>query len=180
MLGGQGSRRRLARGACACHGRAAHPSSGRCLGPNTGCTSSQYGVAEESYTGESRGQHVAARSRRARDALGAQRRRPSLVLFRLSLFEIVKLQKLSTNLKISKNKSCRGAIDLQLSQRASYVLINGLSGNVGRSCSFSRAQVTVKAQSTRFLANLHSKLECPPITKNVFPEITNNFRVGRF
>jgi hypothetical protein len=67
MLGGQGSRRRLARGACTCHGRAAHPSSGRCLGPNTGCTNSQYGVAEESYTGESRGQHVAARSRCARD-----------------------------------------------------------------------------------------------------------------
>jgi hypothetical protein len=28
-------------------------------------------------------------------------------------------------LKISKNKSCRGVIDLQLSQRVSYVLING-------------------------------------------------------
>jgi hypothetical protein len=30
------------------------------------------------------------------------------------------------------------------------------------------------------LANLHSKLECPPITKIVFPEMTNNFCIGRF
>jgi hypothetical protein len=50
---------------------------------------------------------------------------------------------MSTYLKISKNKSCRGAIDLQLSQGATYVLINGLPGNVGRSCSFSTARVTV-------------------------------------
>jgi hypothetical protein len=72
-----------------------------------------------------------------------RRRRPSPVLFRLSLFEIAKLQKSSTNLKISKNKGCRGAIDLQLSQRATYVLINSLSGNVGRSWQNSRPQVTV-------------------------------------
>jgi hypothetical protein len=50
---------------------------------------------------------------------------------------------MSTNLKISKKQSCRGAIDLQLSQRATYVLINGLPGNVDRSCSFSTARVTV-------------------------------------
>jgi hypothetical protein len=54
-----------------------------------------------------------------------------------------KLQKVSTNLKISKNKSCRGAIDLQLSQRATYVLINGLSENVGRIWQKSQPQVTV-------------------------------------
>jgi hypothetical protein len=71
----------------------------------------------------------------------ALRHRP--FLFRGPAFEITKLQKLSTNLKISKNKSCKGAIDLQLSQRVSYVLINGLSGNVGRSCLFSTALVTV-------------------------------------
>jgi hypothetical protein len=35
-------------------------------------------------------------------------------------------------------------------------------------------------RSTRFLANLHSKFECPPITKNVFLEITKNFYIGRF
>jgi hypothetical protein len=83
-------------------------------------------------------------ARRARDAAWElRRRRVSPVLFRLSLFEIAKLQKLSTNMKISKKKSCRGAIDLQFSQRATYVLINGLPGNVGRSCSFSTAWVTV-------------------------------------
>jgi hypothetical protein len=113
-------------------------------------------------------------------ALAWRRHRPFQVLFRLSLFEIAKLQKSSTNSKISKNKSCRGAIDLQLSQRATYVLINGLSRNIGRSWKNSRPQLTVTACSTQFLANLHSKLEWPPITKNVFPEITNNFRIGRF
>jgi hypothetical protein len=62
---------------------------------------------------------------------------------RLAFFQIAKLQKVPTKLKISKKQSCRWAIDLQLSQRATYLLINGLSGNVGRSCSFSTARVTV-------------------------------------
>jgi hypothetical protein len=79
---------------------------------------------------------------RARDA--AQRRwRSGLFSFRLAGFKDVKLDFLEYNLKISKNKSCRGDIDLQLSQRATYVLINGLSVNVERSCSFSTARVTV-------------------------------------
>jgi hypothetical protein len=33
--------------------------------------------------------------------------------------------------------------------------------------------------STQFLANLHSKFECPPIMKIVFTEITKNFYIGR-
>jgi hypothetical protein len=45
-------------------------------------------------------------------------------LFRSAFIKIAELQILECNLKISKNKSCRGAIELQLSQRASYVLIN--------------------------------------------------------
>jgi hypothetical protein len=53
------------------------------------------------------------------------------------------LQKSSTNFKISQKQSCRGAIDLQLSQRATYVLINGLPGNADRSCRFSTARFTV-------------------------------------
>jgi hypothetical protein len=83
------------------------------------------------------------RGRRTRNARARtrarRRRRPAQVLFRLGLFEIAKLQKSSSNSKISKKKICRGAIDLQLSQRVTYVLINGLPGNVGRSCSFSTA-----------------------------------------
>jgi hypothetical protein len=51
--------------------------------------------------------------------------------FRNSVFEYTKLQKVSTNFQIARNKSCRGAIDLQLSQRVSYVLINRF---VGKSC----------------------------------------------
>jgi hypothetical protein len=68
-----------------------------------------------------------ARSRACR------RRRRVPVLFHLRRFENAKLPKVATKLKITKNKSCRGDIDLQLSQRVTYVLINGLSGNVGRS-----------------------------------------------
>jgi hypothetical protein len=76
---------------------------------------------------------------------GRLRRRSASVpiLIGFALFEKAKLQKVSTNLKISKKQSCRGAIDLQLSQRATYVLINLLPGNVGQSCSFSTARVTV-------------------------------------
>jgi hypothetical protein len=33
--------------------------------------------------------------------------------------------------------------------------------------------------SNLFLANLHSKFECQPITKNVFPVKLNNFYIGR-
>jgi hypothetical protein len=79
---------------------------------------------------------------RACDA--ARRRRCSdRFSFHLAQFKNMNLQFLEYNLKISKNKSCRGAIDIQLSQRVTCVLINGLSGNVGRSCSFSTARVTV-------------------------------------
>jgi hypothetical protein len=84
-----------------------------------------------------------ARPQRAHDALGAATASATPLLFHLSVFAKAKLEKVTTNLKISKNKSCRGTIDLQLSQRASYVLINHLSGNVGRSCRFSTAWVTV-------------------------------------
>jgi hypothetical protein len=113
------------------------------------------------------------------DALSARLRRWRPILFRLTGFENTKLQKVPTKLKFSKNKSCSGAIDLQLSQRATYVLMNGLFGNVGRSWQNSRPSLLFTTRLTRFLANLHSKLECPPITKNVFLEITKNFRIGR-
>jgi hypothetical protein len=49
------------------------------------------------------------------------------ILFRDTDFEITELQKVLTHLKISKNKSCRGTIDLQLLQREAYVLINGFA-----------------------------------------------------
>jgi hypothetical protein len=91
-------------------------------------------------------------------ALARRRRRPSQVLFRLSLFEIAKLEKVTTNLKISKNKSCRGTIDLQLSQKASYVLINHLSGNVGRSCRFSMARFTVHSAFNSIFGQLALKI----------------------
>jgi hypothetical protein len=94
-----------------------------------------------------RGARGSTRGQKKKEALTCtrtlhpRRRRP--FQFREPAFEITKLQKVSTNLKISKNKSCRGPIDLQLSQRASYVLINGFVGKSRRSCSFSTARVTV-------------------------------------
>jgi hypothetical protein len=54
--------------------------------------------------------------------------RPTLFSFHLPGFKNPKLQKVPTKLKFSKNRSCRETIDLQLSQRASYVLINGFVG----------------------------------------------------
>jgi hypothetical protein len=86
-----------------------------------------------------RGRHGQTARARRRGVTDARR----LFQFREPVFKFSKLQKVSTNLKISKNKSCRGAIDLQLSQRETYVLINGFSGNVGQSCSFSTARITV-------------------------------------
>jgi hypothetical protein len=96
------------------------------------------------YTGAMQGRHVANAVRGVRTTLwsATQRRRRLKSISRFS-FRNYKTPKVSTNLKISKNKSYRGAIDLQLSQRATYVLINGLSGNVGRSWQNSRPQVTV-------------------------------------
>jgi hypothetical protein len=90
----------------------------------------------------------ACTARGRRDSEGPARARvqqcdDTSILFRDTDFKITKLPKVSTHLKFSKNKSCRGVIDLQLSQRATYVLINRLSGNVGRSCRFSTARVTV-------------------------------------
>jgi hypothetical protein len=82
-----------------------------------------------------------ARPQRAHDVQGAATASAALLLFHLSVFTNAKLEKVTTNLKISKNKSFRGAIDLQLSQRATYVLINRLPGNVGRSWQKSRPQV---------------------------------------
>jgi hypothetical protein len=133
-----------------------------------------------SYAGGSQVVHVAGTARTRLRALGAAIVALPLLVFHVHAFEYSKLQKVITKSKISKNKSCRRAIDLQLSQRASYVLIDGFVENRDEVAVFPRLGLLFTAQSTRFFANLHSKLECPPITKNVFPEITNNFRIGRF
>jgi hypothetical protein len=77
------------------------------------------------------------------NALGAATTSAAPLLFHLSVFAKAKLKKVTTNLKISKIKSCRGTIDLELSLRATYVLINGLPRNVDRSCSFSTARFTI-------------------------------------
>jgi hypothetical protein len=45
---------------------------------------------------------------------------------------------------------------------------------------FPRFGLLFISASNLFLANLHSKFECPPITKNVFPEVTKNFCIVRF
>jgi hypothetical protein len=45
----------------------------------------------------------------------------------------LKLQKFELSFKIFKNESCRLKYELQVLQRATYVLSNGLAGNVYRS-----------------------------------------------
>jgi hypothetical protein len=61
----------------------------------------------------------------------------------LAPFNSMKLKNLEYKLKFSKNKSCRGTIKLQPLQRVTYVLINRLPGNAGRSWQKSQPQVTV-------------------------------------
>jgi hypothetical protein len=96
------------------------------------------------YTGATRGQHVANAVRvRARHSGARHSDVGDSNQFRDSVFEFTKLQKVPTNFKISKNKSCRGALDLQLSQRASYVLINRFVGNRVEVAVFSTSRVTV-------------------------------------
>jgi hypothetical protein len=70
------------------------------------------------------------RGRRGSESLAralVQRCDDMSIIFRDTDFEITKLQKVLTHLKISKNKSGRGTIDLQLLQRETYVLINGFA-----------------------------------------------------
>jgi hypothetical protein len=80
----------------------------------------------EGYAGDAcRAGDVACETRTRR------RRRSAPNLIQVHLFKYAKLQKVATKLKISKNRSCRGDLDLQLSQRVSYALINRF---VGKSC----------------------------------------------
>jgi hypothetical protein len=85
-----------------------------------------------------------------------------------------------TKLKFSEDKSCRGALDLQLSQRSTYVLINGLAGNVGRSWQNSRPQVTVHNAFNSMFGQFALKIGMSANYKKCVPEIMNNFRIGRF
>jgi hypothetical protein len=98
----------------------------------------------------------------------------------VATFEIAYLKKVSTYSKISKTKSCRGAIDQQLLQKATYVWINGFGKIVLNFSKISALKLLCPARSSRVYTALHSKLECPPIRKNVFPKIMKNFYIGRF
>jgi hypothetical protein len=49
-------------------------------------------------------------------------------LFSEGMFDRLKQIKVELNFEISQNKSCRPRIQLQLLQRATYVLVNGLTG----------------------------------------------------
>jgi hypothetical protein len=125
-------------------GRGVHGRGAQAQGRGGGPTEVQVhrGDAEASVRRRNR---RATRGRRGNGAAlwSARRRRSAVFLFHLPVFEIAKLQKSSTKLKISQKQSCRGAVDLQLSRRATYVLINGLPRNAHRSCRFSTAQFTV-------------------------------------
>jgi hypothetical protein len=66
-----------------------------------------------------------------------------------SVFKISKLHKMPTKLENSKNKSCRGAIDLQLSQRVTYVLINRFMENRVENAGILGPELLFTARSTR-------------------------------
>jgi hypothetical protein len=101
-------------------------------------------------------------------------------LFCEPIFKNKKLPKTSTKSKISKNRSCRGTTDLQLSQRATWCLSNGLSGNVGWSWQNSRPGLLFKTALTKFLGIFHLEFEMPLYIWNVLPKITKKFYIGLF
>jgi hypothetical protein len=110
-------------------------------------------MSRHPYTGTAR---YDAWQRKKETPLRPRRHRP--FQFRDSIFEITKLQKVSTYSKISKNKSCRGVIDLQLSQRATYVLINGFVWKTCWTCWNSQLRVTIHSAFKSKLSELSLKI----------------------
>jgi hypothetical protein len=115
-----------------------------CAEPPTTCARSRATGSKRLYTRTARARHVAGAGRSRVRALGAATATPAFVSIpRAHFFKIAKLPQVSTKSKFSKNRCCIGAIGVYCSQRATYVLSNGLSGNVGQSWQNSRPQVTV-------------------------------------
>jgi hypothetical protein len=79
-----------------------------------------------------------------------------------------------------QNKSCRRAIDLQLSQGVTYVLINHLSGNVGRSWQKFRPQVTVHSAFNSIFGQFALKIGMSINYKKCVPGNNEQLRIGRF
>jgi hypothetical protein len=90
-----------------------------------------HGDHDAPYVGKRRNRRVARRVRASVRAGARLAGGLCPLIFRMHTFKIVKLKNFEYNLKISKNGSCRATIGLQLSQRASYVLINRF---VGKTC----------------------------------------------
>jgi hypothetical protein len=129
-------------------------------------------------------QHEARHARdlgwhRALEREGASADARRQFLFCSALFKIAELQILDWNLKISENKSCRGAIDLRHSQRVTYVLVKGLVGKLWRSCRNSRPCVTVHNTFNSNFCQFILKIGMSANYKNVFPKIMKNFHIGR-
>jgi hypothetical protein len=101
----------------------------------------------------------ACRRTRVRARARARRRRRRVpALFHLPRFENAKLPKVATKLKISKSRSCRGTTGLQLSQRATYVLLNRFVGKTCWRCRNSRPRVTVHSAFNSNLSELSLKI----------------------
>jgi hypothetical protein len=58
--------------------------------------------------------------------------------------------------------------------------VNGLTGNRDEVAGILGPDALFTGTSTQFLANLHSKFECPPIMKIVFPEKRRTFIFADF
>jgi hypothetical protein len=141
-----------------------------CIRPCVKATSPQHSLGPPlrcpgTRTPEQRG--TTRDSGKKETSLRPRRHRP--FQFRDPVFEITKLQKVSTYSKISKNKSCRGVIDLQLSQRATYVLINGFVWKTCWTCRNSQLRVTVHSAFNSKLSELSLKISMSANYEKCFP-----------
>jgi hypothetical protein len=118
-----------------------------------------HGNHEAPYIGKRRNRRVARRVRASVRAGARLAGGLCPLIFRMRTFKIVKLKNFEYNLEISKNGSYRATIGLQLSQRASYVLINRFVGKRVEDAGILGPELLFTTRSTRFLANLHSNFE---------------------
>jgi hypothetical protein len=106
------------------------------------------------------------------------RRRP--LLFHVHTFEIAKLPKAATKLKISKSRSCRWVIALQLSQRVTYVLVKGLTGKTWWTRWFSQPWVIVHRDFNSIFSQFTLKIWMFAYFENCVPRNNKELYNDRF
>jgi hypothetical protein len=100
--------------------------------------------------------------------------------FREGMFDSSKLEKFELKFEISKNRNCSSCIQLQLLQKAAYVLFHGLAIKSLQSLGFLGLVKMGSWALTEFLECFHFEFQMTLIRLNVFSGILDNFYIGRF